>query len=115
MPAQEESWIPYVDFTRELLNKYDKPFICLLGLQSFNHGLWSIAVLACQDLYKTYFKLDPGQMAMYMSIVHIPWSIKILYGLISDNLPIAGTRRKSYIILMGLLQFFSLVLIYTLN
>jgi hypothetical protein len=57
-------------------------------------------------------KMDPGDMTKYMSIIHIPWSIKILYGLISDNVPIAGTRRKSYIILMGILQFIALVLIY---
>jgi hypothetical protein len=54
-------------------------------------------------------------MTLYMSIIHIPWSIKILYGLISDNVPIAGTRRKSYIILMGLLQFFALISIYFLH
>jgi MFS-type transporter involved in bile tolerance (Atg22 family) len=54
-------------------------------------------------------------MTIYMSIVHIPWTIKILYGLISDNVPIQGTRRKSYIVLMGLVQFFSLILIFSLN
>jgi hypothetical protein len=41
-------------------------------------------------------------MAVYMSIIHMPWCIKIIYGIVSDNLPIAGTRRKSYIVLMGL-------------
>lgn len=95
------------------MNKFDKPFVVLLAVQNLNHGLWSIAILACQDLYKQYFKLDPGQMTLYMSIVHIPWSVKILYGLISDNLPIAGTRRKSYIVLMGFVQFLSLVFIYS--
>lgn len=40
-------------------------------------------------------------MTLYMSIIHIPWSVKIIYGIISDNLPIAGTRRKSYIVIMG--------------
>jgi len=54
-------------------------------------------------------------MTMYMSLIHIPWSIKIVYGLISDNVPIAGTRRKSYIIIMGMLQFFALIAIYFLN
>lgn len=60
-------------------------------------------------------KLDPGDMTKYMSIIHIPWSIKIVYGLISDNVPIMGTRRKSYIVLMGIVQFCSLVAIYFLN
>jgi len=51
-------------------------------------------------------------MTVYMSIIHIPWSIKIVYGLLSDNVPIAGSNRKSYIILMGIIQFVSLFCIY---
>lgn len=53
-------------------------------------------------------------MTLYMSIIHIPWSVKIIYGLISDNVPLFGTRRKSYIVLMGILQFFSLAFIFIL-
>lgn len=45
-------------------------------------------------------------------MIHIPWSIKIVYGLMSDNLPIMGTRRKSYIVLMGVIQFLALISIY---
>jgi MFS-type transporter involved in bile tolerance (Atg22 family) len=59
--------------------------------------------------------MDPGDMTVFMSMIHLPWSIKILYGLISDNVPIAGTRRKSYIVLMGVLQFLSLISIYFLH
>jgi len=54
-------------------------------------------------------------MTMYMSLIHIPWSIKIVYGLLSDNVPIAGTNRKSYIVLMGIIQFFALISIYFLH
>lgn len=98
-----------------LLRKYDQPFVILLGVQNINHGLWSVAVLSCQDLFKTYLKLDPGQMTVYMSLIHIPWSVKIVYGLLSDNVPIAGTNRKSYIILMGIIQFIALISIYFLH
>ena len=97
------------------MNKYDGPFVVLLGIQNINHGLWTVAVLACQDLFKTYFKMDPGDKTVFMSMIHLPWSIKIVYGLISDNVPIAGTRRKSYIVLMGVLQFLSLITIYFLH
>jgi len=38
-----------------------------------------------------------------------------VYGLISDNLPIAGTRRKSYIVLMGIVQFAALFTMYLLH
>ena len=51
-------------------------------------------------------------MTGYMTLISITWSIKIIYGLISDNLPLAGTKRKSYVILMGLLQFSSLLSVY---
>jgi MFS-type transporter involved in bile tolerance (Atg22 family) len=53
--------------------------------------------------------LDPGEMQIYISIIHIPWSFKILYGLISDNVPICGTRRKSWLIIMGILQFITII------
>ena len=54
-------------------------------------------------------------MTLYMSIIHIPWSVKIIYGLISDNVPIFGTRRKSYLVLMGILQFAALITIFFMN
>ena len=55
--------------------------------------------------------LDPGEMQIYISIIHIPWSFKILYGLISDNVPICGTRRKSWLIIMGVLQFITIFIL----
>lgn len=112
---EESSCIPLYDFSKKLYRTYDGPFLFLLGMQNVNHGLWSVAILATQDLFKTYLKLNPGQMTLYMSIVHLPWSVKILYGLISDNIPIAGTHRKSYVIMMGILQFCALIAIYFLH
>ena len=48
-------------------------------------------------------------------MIGLPWSVKIIYGLTSDNIPICGTRRKSYIIIMGLLQFVAMISIYIFN
>lgn len=74
--------------------------------------MWIIATLAVKDYYKDHLGLDPGEMQIYMSIIHIPWSFKILYGLISDNVPLCGTRRKSWLIIMGILQFLSLMSLF---
>ena len=65
-----------------------------------------------KDLYKEYMGLDPGEMAGYISIIGMPWSFKILYGIISDNLPVCGTRRKSYLMFMGIVQFLALFAVY---
>ena len=84
-------------------DRFDKPFTTFFIVQNINHGMWIIAVLAVKDYYKEYLGLDPGDMQIYISIIHLPWSFKILYGLISDNVPMLGTRRKSWLVLMGLI------------
>ena len=86
-----------------MYERFDVPFITFFIVQNINHGLWIIATLAVKDYYKAYLNLDPGEMAVYISIIHIPWSVKILYGLISDNVPLFGTNRKSYLVIMGIL------------
>jgi hypothetical protein len=59
--------------------------------------------------------MDPGDMTKYMSFIHFPWTIKIIFGLLSDNVPLFGSKRKSYIIIMGVLQFAALVVAYFLH
>lgn len=54
-------------------------------------------------------------MTRLSSIAGFPWSIKLFYGLISDNVPIWGSKRKSYVVMMGALQFISLALIFVLE
>ena len=73
-----------------------------------------MVILAVKDYYKEHLGLDPGEMQIYIALIHLPWSFKILYGLISDNVPICGTRRKSYLIIMGLIQFVSLLTLFLL-
>ena len=95
-----------------MYDRFDNPFMTFFIIQNINHGLWIVATLAVKDYYKVYIGLDPGEMAIYMSIIHIPWSLKILYGLISDNVPLFGTRRKSYLCIMGIIQFLALFSLY---
>ena len=50
-------------------------------------------------------------MQSIQAFVFLPWSLKICYGLISDNIPIFGSRRKSYLIIGALLQFFTMIVL----
>jgi len=68
--------------------------------------------LAIKDYYKSYLHLEPSYMAQLSSISGLPWSIKLLYGLLSDNVPMFGSKRRSYVVLMGLFQFLSLLLVF---
>jgi predicted MFS family arabinose efflux permease len=40
-----------------------------------------------------------AQIGGFMFLLSIPWVIKPLYGLLTDFVPLAGTRRRSYLIL----------------
>src|SRR5258708_26282909 len=48
--------------------------------------------------------LTAGQLATFTWIITIPWFIKPVYGLLSDFVPIAGTRRRSYFLIMAALS-----------
>ena len=45
--------------------------------------------------------LTAGQLAAFSWITTIPWFIKPVYGLLSDFVPLFGTRRRSYFLLMS--------------
>ena len=45
--------------------------------------------------------LTAGQLAAFTWITTIPWFIKPVYGLLSDFVPLFGTRRRSYFLLMS--------------
>jgi hypothetical protein len=76
-------------------------------VENFIFGLWILVDLQTRELFKSYFNMEPGDMAVYMSIIYVPWSIKILYGLLSDNLKLCGYFRKPYLIIAAIIQLSS--------
>ncbi len=55
------------------------------------------------------------QLAAFMALLSLPWSIKPIYGLVSDFVPLAGYRRKSYLIASGLVTAAALCILYALD
>lgn len=77
----------------------------LLGILSvyFVQGILGLARLAVSFFLKDDLGLNPAQVAALTGVSVLPWTIKPLFGLISDGLPIFGYRRRPYLILSGLL------------
>lgn len=50
---------------------------------------------------------------MYNSLVTLPWSFKVVYGIITDNVPIFGLKRRPYLIFFSLLQFVMMYCAYS--
>ena len=79
------------DFTNFLI-----PFVYFIA------GTTGLASVASTFFYKENLNLTIQQVQILGSISIIPWSIKPLYGLLSDRQPIFKLRRKPYLFLSGL-------------
>ncbi|HEX6986798.1 MAG TPA: hypothetical protein VF170_15580, partial [Planctomycetaceae bacterium] len=42
---------------------------------------------------------DPAAVATFSALLGLPWAVKPLYGLLTDFVPLFGTRRRSYLLL----------------
>ena len=75
-----------------------------IALVYFVQGILDISVLAESFYYKDTLRLGPAELSMISSIALLPWVMKPFYGFISDSFPLFGYRRRSYLILSGLLS-----------
>lgn len=60
--------------------------------------------LAFLDIFKVDFALEPADTQFLMSVMTLPWTPKLFYGILADTFPICKSRKRSYIIIMGLMQ-----------
>jgi MFS family permease len=77
----------------------------LFGLLYFLQGIGEpteglIAQPVCA-LLKSWHD-SPAQITAFAALLSLPWTIKPLYGLLTDFLPLGGYRRKAYLVLSSL-------------
>jgi MFS family permease len=94
-----------------IIRQYPASFLVCYSIEYFNTGFRQILVLAYLYRFKNFYALSPSQVTQYTALLSLPWTPKLVYGFITDSFPIFGSRKKSYLILAGLLQFGSLVFI----
>ncbi|GMF45486.1 unnamed protein product [Phytophthora fragariaefolia] len=61
--------------------------------------------------FKLYLNMDGFQVSAAATVVRLPWSYKTLFGLLSDHLPIAGYRRKPYMLIGWVISFIALAVL----
>ncbi|CAM0876835.1 unnamed protein product [Alopecurus aequalis] len=69
----------------------------------FVQGVLGLSRLAVSFYLKDDLQLDPAETAVITGFSALPWLVKPLYGFISDSVPLFGYRRRSYLILSGIL------------
>jgi len=73
---------------------------------AFTQGVVTLADLSVQYLYKDDYHMSPAEVSIASGITSLPWIIKPVWGMISDNIPLFGYRRKSYLLCLGLVGAF---------
>ena len=73
----------------------------------FVEGALGLARLAQTFLLKDELHLGPAELSAISGLLILPWTVKPLYGFLSDGLPLFGYRRRSYLILAGIVGFSS--------
>ncbi|MGB3239507.1 MAG: folate/biopterin family MFS transporter [Geitlerinemataceae cyanobacterium] len=79
------------------------PELMAILLVYFVQGILGLARLAVSFFLKDDLGLTPAEVSAMLGIVALPWTIKPLFGFMSDGLPILGYRRRPYLLLSGLL------------
>ena len=82
-----------------------------LSVAYYMVGFREFTLLAVRDYFKNYLDLEPDQTQKLLTFVLLPWAVKIIYGLVADNIPICGSRRKAYLILSGTITFSTMMVL----
>lgn len=86
-----------------LLGHEPSPELVAILLVYFVQGILGLARLAISFFLKDNLALSPAEVSALLGVVALPWMIKPLFGFLSDGLPLFGYRRRTYLVLAGLL------------
>jgi len=75
------------------------PFLTCICVVYFAQGFRALSGLATQFFLKDSLGLEPAAIQSLLATAALPWSVKPLYGLVSDAVPIRGQHRKPYLVL----------------
>jgi len=86
-----------------LLGNEPTPELAAILLVYFVQGILGLARLAISFFLKDDLALSPAEVSALLGVVALPWMIKPVFGFLSDGLPLFGYRRRTYLVLAGLL------------
>lgn len=97
--------------TNVLLGFDPTPELLAIVFIYFVQGALGLARLAQTYLLKDELSLGPAELSALTGIFTLPWTIKPLYGFVSDGFPLFQYQRKSYLVLAGILGGLSYTLL----
>ncbi|KAH7658373.1 Folate-biopterin transporter protein [Dioscorea alata] len=88
-----------IGWVKKMKSNFGASFLWLVCLIYFTQGFRSFVWTAVSYQMKDVLGLSPSASQFVVSIAYFPWSIKPLYGILSDSIPIKGRKRVPYLVL----------------
>ncbi|WRX28984.1 Biopterin transporter family - like 6 [Theobroma cacao] len=88
-----------IQWIKQLKTAFGVAFLWLVCLIYFTQGFRSFVWTAVSYQLKDRIKLSPSASQFVFSIAFFPWSIKPIYGILSDCIPIKGKKRIPYLVI----------------
>ncbi|KAL4201150.1 hypothetical protein AMTRI_Chr02g214750 [Amborella trichopoda] len=100
-----------ITWLRNMHLTFGASFIWLIALIYFTQGFRSFVWTAVSYQLKDMLKFSPSASQLVVSVAFFPWSIKPLYGVLSDCIPIKGKKRLPYLAIASILSLFPWILL----
>jgi Na+/melibiose symporter-like transporter len=85
-------------------------FAVMYFIQSVGDPTSGLVAQPVRSLLRSWGE-SPASLAALMALLAIPWSIKPVFGLLSDFVPLLGSRRRNYLLLANGMAAASLLLL----
>ena len=89
--------------------QYDNSFLNVIIICNVAQGFKRLVDLGLYYVFKDKLHLEPAEIEVLLGIINFPWVVKMVFGIISDNMTFFGSRRKSYFILACSVNLLSLI------
>lgn len=93
-----------IQWAKQMRETFGVPFLWLVSLIYFTQGFRTFVWTAVSYQMKDILKLSPAASQYVVSVAYFPWSIKPIYGILSDCIPIRGRKRIPYLVISTVLS-----------
>ncbi|KAI3849031.1 hypothetical protein MKX03_011474 [Papaver bracteatum] len=93
-----------IKWLKQVQSVFGTSFLWLISLVYFTQGFRSFVWTAVSYQLKDELKLSPSASQLVSSVAFFPWSIKPVYGILSDCIPIRGKKRVPYLVISTILS-----------
>ncbi|KAI3675597.1 hypothetical protein L1987_85187 [Smallanthus sonchifolius] len=100
-----------IGWIKQLQITFGVSFLWLVCFIYFTQGLRYFVWTAVSYQLKDILKLPDSDSQFVTSISFFPWSIKPIYGIISDCIPIKGRKRIPYLVIAAVFSLFPWVIL----